>query len=406
MIQKIFLLLSLFCIADANNTYAAILGIFEDTKLPEEIATECDAVHHLEIIDNELYAATEKGIYKYSEAKNTWSCWALEDVNVLDFKAYEDSIVAIIVPYTKQGFRAVESAELVRLNRKHSKWEDVMNAGMGYTYRDELLTYVMRIAQHPTTHTTLMIAAYPGIWISENFGSTWNLKFEGIYTYNEHQFLGWHPANVRVLFYTSENFLSETQILRSENGGEKWDKIEPDRTGENACHHLAFDPRNPDHILYSGEGCIFESNDCGKTWQYVLRANEHNNKSDIGYVYNVMFDPAKSGTAYAVGCSKNNQRIYIYKSSDNGKTWAQMAQSDMFDNMEYWLHESVLLNGKIYMYSHKGVLAYPLDNSSSIDEVRASDSCNNVLYDLSGRKIQNSRPGTIYIKGGKKIIVR
>ena len=87
---------------------ASILGILEDTNFPVGISGERDGVHRMEVINGELYAATEKGIYKYSESENSWSIWALPDVNVMDFKVNGDDVVAIIVLQDQKGFRAVE----------------------------------------------------------------------------------------------------------------------------------------------------------------------------------------------------------------------------------------------------------------------------------------------------------
>lgn len=81
-----------------------------------------------------------------------------------------------------------------------------MDENMGYFYYDQFLTYVMRIAQHPTHPSTLMVAAYPGLWFSEDFGITWDLKLDRLYAYNQNQFLGWHPMQDNVLFYASENY--------------------------------------------------------------------------------------------------------------------------------------------------------------------------------------------------------
>ena len=363
----------------------------------------------MEVINGELYAATEKGIYKYSESANSWSVWTLEDVNVIDFKANGDEVVAIIVPQDQKGFRAVELATLIRFNRNQSEWEEIMDAGMGYFNYDQFLTYVMRLAQHPSKPETLMVAAYPGIWISEDFGTTWHFKFDWLYSYNEHQFLGWHPTKDNAMFYTSESEALAAQILRSENGGNDWDIINPDPNGDNSCHNLAFDPDNDDHILYSGEGCIFESNDCGKTWHCVYRQESLNNETEteIGYAYNVMFDPENTNIVYCVGACSIHQDIHIFKSSDKGKTWARIARSDIFDTHEYWPYESVLFNGKIYLYMQKGVFTYNPDNNSGIENiVTDSDNSAETFYDLSGRKVSDPQPGTIHIQCGKKIIVK
>lgn len=403
MMRRIFSLLSIICavIVGAN---ASVLGIFDDTNLPTP--SECGGVHRLEIVNGELYAATEKGIYKYSESADTWDLWALENVNVMDFKTNGDEAVAVIAPEDLKGFRAVEMATLIRFNRNQPEWEDIMDAGMGYSYKGQSLTYVMRLAQHPAKPETLMVAAYPGIWISNDFGTTWSFKLDFLFAYNENQFLGWHPTIENVLFYTSESPILAAQILRSENGGNNWDIINPDPVGDNSCHHLAFDPDNEDHILYSGEGSIFESNDCGKTWQCVCRDESFNDENSIGYAYDVMFDPTNTNIVYCVGACNVNQHINIFRSTDKGKNWMHIAQSDTFNNHEYWPHESILFNGKIYLYTHNGVLAYKLDNSEVGNIADDNNNETETLYDLTGHKVINPQPGTIYIQRGKKIIVK
>lgn len=386
---------------------ASVLGIFEDTNFPVGISGERDGVHRMEVINDELYAATEKGIYKYSESANSWNLWALEDVNVMDFKVNGDEVVAIIVPQDQKGFRSVQLARLIRFNRNQSEWEDIMDADMGYYYHEQFLTYVMRLAQHPSKPETLMVAAHPGIWISEDFGSTWNFKLDGLYGYNENQFLGWHPTNNNVAFYTSESDTFSAQILRTENGGNDWDIINPDSNGDNSCHNLAFDPDNADHILYSGEGCIFESNDYGKTWQCVYRQDDLRDETEIGYAYNVMFDPENTNIVYCVGACSIHQDIHIFKSANKGKTWARIARSDLFDTHEYWPYESVLFNGKIYLYTQKGVFTYNIDNNSGIENIKADNNDGaEILYDLMGRRVDTPNPGTIYIQSGKKILIK
>lgn len=230
-----------------------------------------------------------------------------------------------------------------------------------------------------------------------------------LYGYNENQFLGWHPANDNVLFYTSESPICAAQILRSENGGNNWDIINPDSSGDNSCHNLAFDPNNADHILYSGEGCIFESDDCGITWHCTYRQDEYNQETAIGYAYNIMYDNTNDNVLYAVGCDSEVLCIYVFKSSDNGKTWERIAKSDSFaDNWyKYWISESVFLNGKIYAFTNSGVLAFTPSNYSGITQVNNDDSKNKSdIYDLFGRKVSVLHPGTIYIKSGKKVLIK
>ena len=175
-----------------------------------------------------------------------------------------------------------------------------------------------------------------------------------------------------MLFYTSENDAFASEIQRSGNGGQDWDIINPDANRDNSCHCFAFDPKNPNHILYSGEGCIFESDDCGITWHCVYRQDNHNRESIIGYAYNIMYDPSTDNILYTVGCSSDGY-IHIFISSDNGKTWRRVVKSDKFHDKEYWLFESVILNGKLYMYTQTGVLTYSLNKNSGIEKIKTEN---------------------------------
>lgn len=400
---------SVFCLcACVLCADAGVLGILEDSGFPSELSIQNkDGVRRLEIIDDNLYASTGNGIYQYSAAENTWRCWAMEGINVLDFKVNGDDIIAITVPEDQGGLRGVEIARIVRHNRYDCHTEDIMDAEMGYEYGGVRLTYVMRMAQHPEKPGTIMVSAYPGIWISEDFGTTWNLKTNTSFGYNENQFMGWHPTETEVMFYTSENNYFAAQILRSGDGGASWDSIYPDSSGDNSCHHLAFDPKDSHHILYSGEGVIFESWDYGITWDCVYADGDLNDGTAIGYAYNVMFDPDDADKVYAVGCDARSHTINIFKSPDSGKSWHRIAQSDSFEDQEYWVHESTIMDGKIYVYTRGGIYTYDTGSTSGASHIEAYDTYTpQPVFDLNGRKANKMIPGTVYIHQGKKFTVR
>lgn len=118
-----------------------------------------------------------------------------------------------------------------------------------------------------------------------------------------------------------------------------------------------------------------------------------------------MYDRSNNNILYAVGCDSVDRCIHVFTSPDNGKAWERIAKSDKFYDKEYWIFESVILNGKLYLYTQKGVLTYSLDNNSGIRNIRTgNNNGTEMLYDLWGRRVNTPQTGTIYMQGGKKII--
>ena len=398
--NKIYLSLLLIWFL-VQNASASVLGIFESTNFPSEIAWESISVARMEIIDNELYACTTNGIYKYDQTFNKWECWALDGHNVLDFKLYENKIIAFVVPEYSERFMPKALAKIIRYDLKQNKIEEIMHPEMGYDYKDGIhLNYLMRLAQNPFNPEMLAVAVYPGIWISKDFGTSWDFKFDGLFG-NDNQYLGWHPLQENIMFYTSESDNFNACILRTDDYGKNWEIIFPDNTGDNSVHDLAFDPEDASHILYSGEGCIFESHDYGLTWECVYRDISY---EGIGYAYNIMFDKTDPNILYSVG--QGHYEILIFRSTDRGKTWNKIAKSESFNYpKEYWTHESVLMDSKLFIYTNKGIICFDLSKTNDVREVEdIIRSESNPIFNLQGQKIKKPLPGLIYIKDGKKFI--
>ena len=391
------------------NVYAQnVIGILSETGFPDFENNRAMELHRLEIIDDDLFATSANGIYKYDVDLNSWTLWALEGFDILDFKKNGDDLIAIVVGEIPQYVSAPAVARIIKYNLITKDISDAMDKGMGYRDGGMNLTYVMRLAQHPQNLDKLVAAVHPGLWMSENFGETWELiDNDGVYGYNENQFLGWHPEISDLLFYTSENGFMQAEICRSENDGKDWILIHPDPSGDNSVHHLAFDPSNPGHILYSGEGTIYASFDYGKTWECKYHDDFENNIVELGYAYNVLFDPSNHSHAYAIGCKSIDNFINIFYSDNGGETWKKEAQSESFSNYDYWVNESIFYKNAIYLYTKNGVFKYtPLGYSGLINLENNPLSGSTDYFDLNGRRITKPQKGQIYLKDGEKILFK
>lgn len=403
---KLILIAVLLTVSNAQAQNA--LGIFSETGFPDLPTDRAMELHRLEVIDNNLYAASADGIYKYDDALNGWSQWALAGYDILDFKKSGDYVLAVTVGEIPKYVSAPAVAKIIRYNLRTKEINDVMDSGMGYRDGGMDLTYVMRLAQHPQNPNKLAAAVYPGIWITEDFGTTWKLNDnQGVYGYNENQFLGWHPEVPGLLFYTSENGFMQAEIGRSENDGKDWTFILPDPSGDNSVHHLAFDPSNPGHILYSGEGTLYASFDYGKNWECKYQEDFDNNIVELGYAYNVFFDHSDPSRVYAIGCKSVDNYINIFCSEDGGDTWKKEAQSESFNNYDYWVNESVFYKNAVYLYTKNGVLKYSPSFYSGLNNIESNPLTDSAdYYDLKGIRITKPQKGQIYIKEGEKFIFK
>lgn len=81
----------------------------------------------------------------------------------------------------------------------------------------------------------------------------------------------------------------ESFINASCNDGKDWIILENERN--NCIHHIAFDPTNPNIMIYSGEYFLKKTIDKGRIWNPVL-------KDDV-YFYKTIYDKRNPQILYS-----------------------------------------------------------------------------------------------------------
>lgn len=361
--------------------------------------THCTGVPRLQVVDDCLYACGENGIFCLSKEDNAaWEPFAMQGWNVVDFRRCGDEITAIIVPEEHKGqdmdMRPV--CRLVKGSVDGTDFRDITPAEMEYQYRGMTLTYLSRLAQHPQSASTIAVIGHGGVFLSNNFGESWeNISYYSL-AYNGHSYLGWHPYKPDVMFLTSEDAAMTATIIRSDDGGRTWNPITPENDGDSCCHQLAFDPDNHDRMLAAGECCIWESTDCGKSWHYI-----YNNDPEFAYAFNVMFDPKDSNRCYAVECHPNYPHQGIYSSTDSGRSWAKMERFEFpgEKELEVVYYDAILFNGKIYIQGREDITFFDLGSSSGIDAINVTGSDTPAeYYNLQGIRLTNKPKNGIYVE--------
>ncbi|HEX8139250.1 MAG TPA: hypothetical protein VF544_16935 [Pyrinomonadaceae bacterium] len=194
------------------------------------------------------------------------------------------------------------------------------------------------IVCHPTQPERIWAgAAGGGVWFSPNAGQTWQAQWHAQDVLNVGA-LAVDERNPQIVYCgTGEANLSADSyagvgMYRTLDGGKTWHlHASSDKTGiPRRIGSIAIDPFDSKHIRLGGVGYaemgggasdlggIYFSLDGGITWKresFVVASNY--------WCHSIVFDPQTRGTIYATFTARG-PRSGIYKTTDGGKTWAQL----------------------------------------------------------------------------------
>ena len=345
-----------------------------------------------------LYVCTSQGLYAkdLSADNSTWQLVGFEGVPLQDYARHGKDILAL---------RYNEGGNFLLLSHDGGQtYEDVTPE----IFRGEKYECLPSLAQHPTDPNSLLVSSlYWGVFLSKDFGQTWENLTEFIYGNAAASFIGFHRALPTIIYNCGEGSIFEGHINISYDSGQTWND-HGNSLGfpvDNCVHQPTFHPTNPDRWLAGGEGCVFLTDDNGHTWSCQ---NYWDDESRSAYWFFSAFDNEHPDTVYLAGnlgrYGQKNACIKLMCSTDGGRTWhpSQVMTSEReFDRINDLQQYGDLLliysESDVYSVSKAELITQSTTGVRSV----ASDTKESPTYDLHGRKVGETRHG-IYIKNGRK----
>ena len=347
-----------------------------------------------------LYVCTSQGLYAkdLSADNSTWQLVGFKGVPLQDYVRHGKDILAL---------RYNEGGNFLLLSHDGGQtYEDVTPE----IFRGEKYERLPSLAQHPTDPNSLLVSSlYWGVFLSKDFGQTWENLTEFIYGNVAASFIGFHRARPTIIYNCGEGSFFEGHINISYDSGQTWNDHGNSLgfPGDNCVHQPTFHPINHDRWLAGGEGCVFSTDDNGQTWSCH---NYWDDESRSAYWFFSAFDNEHPDTVYMAGSlGRNGQKdacIKLMCSTDGGHSWhpSQVMTSEReFDR----INDLQQYGNRLVIYSESGVYevskAELVAKSTTGIRSVASDQKESPIYDLQGRKVVEPQHG-IYIKNGRIIL--
>lgn len=178
------------------------------------------------------------------------------------------------------------------------------------------------------------------LWKTADGGRTWKPIFDQAPVPSIGA-IGLAPSNPNIVYVGTGEQLEGDGVFKSTDAGATWKNV-----GLRDVHHissLVIDPNNPDVVLVgtydffsTGEQRgVFKTTDGGRTWNRVLFKDPSTGIADMAAApdqaqivyavsYSPQFDPSTRRTT--------RSESHIWKSSDEGSTWQQVAESGLPNN--------------------------------------------------------------------------
>jgi len=221
-------------------------------------------------------------------------------------------------------------------------------------------TRVFLARRNPFSENEFMLAAFNGIFFTDNYGKDLKHITEVFSKDTESS-----AFIIKDLTFTGTPgviyFASYDSLFTTQNGGFTWKKV---ITSRKFYYQIEVDPYDDLHIFAGiSNGGILESFNGGYSWEYLDKRLPFKPKKNLRCFF-LKINPFNPNLIFSALEVDDREQENIY-SSDGGKTWDRMKFKEPLDSNSIVIFQKNLIylgtsNGKIYISKDNGVNWEPL----------------------------------------------
>ncbi len=399
MEKRIFCLFLLLIATQGLMAQLTSLGHVEETM--------STGIYELSIHENQLYAASQQGLYQYNLDGTTgkWEKLPFTDDAITDFSVCGDTLIAINPKTLFFSTDGGETAKSMSIDVIAPGWRDNPYYNGGASLGEIKLS---GLAVHPHNAQKFFVA-YRGLSYTEDGGDSWtvvdipdnsNILFEGVYS---------NPLDAdNMIAYTNEGMTANSmaKVFVSADGGANWEYTKG-YVGNSITkfYNLAFHPTDKNRIMMCGAGIYAKSEDQGKSWKTIGKesVNPDEGITPLLYLEDMVYDSRNSDIIYGADMTSSydpDKKVHILRSTDGGLSW-----NAFFTIGGTHVVSCLSMSGNILAISTtSGIYLLDVDAVDNSVVPVVNDKGDTPYYDLLGRPVANPTRG-IYIKDEKKIAV-
>ena len=397
---KLMTLCLMFCSTQNIIAQLSSLELIDESAIP--LGANSPFLYYvpqMSFVDDDLYVATPKGLYKKNVFNNSekWSKLPITDSLVVDFAMRGDTLAVLTCDILYLSTDCGENYSKVSLEKI-----------VGENAVDSKKLY--HISFHPN-NTQRIYVTYGGVSYSSDFGKTWEkLPLDRVDVGG--YMLSFAPVGIsfnpndssHVVSYANYSYFNSSTVLQSCDGGTNWAFSYKSGGGVSEIYSIAFHPTDKNKMVICGVGTYLLQEQQGQRLE-----NFH--KPDSKYaqllveLFDVVYDKRNPEILYGADMTTmTDKNVVILRSIDGGMTWNKFYTIEC-KNADYAIKLSIKDNILAIYTDASGIYLLDVDAVDAsvpvVEEVKETNS----YYDLQGRKVAHPTRG-IYIKDGRKVVIK